>query len=76
MLNIFYGDMKEAVYNTAGYFKYDYEDDWIVSLLKEAKQWPLALKERITISAAHNPLARLVLISEKVLKSYVRRLIR
>lgn len=30
MLNIFYGDMKEAVYNTAAYFKYDYEDEWIV----------------------------------------------
>lgn len=30
MLNIYYGDMKEAVYNTAAYFKYDYEDDWIV----------------------------------------------
>lgn len=30
MLNIFYGDMKEAVYNTAAYFKYDYEDSWIV----------------------------------------------
>lgn len=29
MLNIFYGDMKEAIYNTAAYFKYDYEDDWI-----------------------------------------------
>lgn len=29
MLNIFYGDMKEAVYNTATYFKYDYEDSWI-----------------------------------------------
>lgn len=29
MLNIFYGDMKEAVYNTASYFKYDYEDSWI-----------------------------------------------
>ena len=29
MLNIFYGDMKEAVYNTASYFKYDDEDDWI-----------------------------------------------
>ena len=29
MLNIFYGNMKEAVYNTAAYFKYDYEDDWI-----------------------------------------------
>ena len=30
MLSIFYGDMKEAVYNTSAYFKYDYEDDWIV----------------------------------------------
>lgn len=30
MLNIYFGDMKEAVYNTASYFKYDYEDDWIV----------------------------------------------
>lgn len=29
MLNIFYGDMPEAVYNTAAYFKYDYEDSWI-----------------------------------------------
>ncbi len=30
MLNIFFGDMPEAVYNTAAYFKYDYEDSWIV----------------------------------------------
>ena len=29
MLNVFYGDMPEAVYNTAAYFKYDYEDIWI-----------------------------------------------
>jgi len=30
MLKIFYGDMKDSIYNTASYFKYDYEDDWIV----------------------------------------------
>lgn len=30
MLNIYYGNMKETVYNTAAYFKYDYEDSWIV----------------------------------------------
>ncbi len=30
MLNIYYGDMKDAVYNTAAYFKYDYEDEWII----------------------------------------------
>ena len=36
MLNIYYGDMKEAVYNTASYFKYDYEESWIVDpLVKE-----------------------------------------
>lgn len=29
MLKVFYGDMQEAVYNTAAYFKYDYEDSWI-----------------------------------------------
>ena len=30
MLNVYYGDLEEAVYNTAAYFKYDYEDSWIV----------------------------------------------
>lgn len=36
MLNVFYGDMPEAVYNTAAYFKYDYEDAWITdSFVKE-----------------------------------------
>ena len=36
MLNIFYGNMPEAVYNTAAYFKYDYEDSWIIdSFVKE-----------------------------------------
>ena len=39
MLNIFYGDMKEAVYNTASYFKYDYEEGWIVDpMVKEMIQ--------------------------------------
>lgn len=30
MLNIYYGHMDDAIYNTAAYFKYDYEDSWIV----------------------------------------------
>ena len=39
MLNIFYVDLKEAVYNTASYFKYDYEEDWIVDpMVKEMIQ--------------------------------------
>ena len=35
MLNIYYGNMKESVYNTAAYFKYDYEDSWIVDSIEE-----------------------------------------
>ena len=30
MLNVFFGDMPEAVYNTAVFFKNDYEDEWII----------------------------------------------
>lgn len=33
MLNIYYGDMPEAIYNTAVYFKNTYEDDWITDEL-------------------------------------------
>ncbi|MBR6059871.1 MAG: DUF4869 domain-containing protein [Victivallales bacterium] len=30
MLHIFFGDMEEAIYNTAVFFKNDYEDEWII----------------------------------------------
>ncbi len=33
MLHIFYGDMPEAVYNTAIYFKNVYEENWITQPL-------------------------------------------
>lgn len=29
MLNVYFGDMPDAVYNTAVFFKNDYEDEWI-----------------------------------------------
>ena len=31
MLNIYFGPMEEAVYHTAAYFQYDYEDGWITN---------------------------------------------
>ena len=33
MLKVFFGDMPEAVYNTAVFFKNDYEDAWITDPL-------------------------------------------
>ena len=33
MLNVFFGNMPEAVYNTAVFFKNDYEDEWITDSL-------------------------------------------
>lgn len=39
MLNIYFGDMPEAIYNTAVYFKNVYEDEWITnSFTKEMIQ--------------------------------------
>ena len=36
MLNVYFGNMPEAVYNTAVFFKNDYEDEWIMdSRVKE-----------------------------------------
>ena len=29
MLNIYYGEMPDAIYNTAVYFKNVYQDDWL-----------------------------------------------
>ena len=29
MLNVYIGDMPEAIYNTATYFKHNYKDEWI-----------------------------------------------
>ena len=33
MLNIYFGDMPEAIYNTAVFFKNTYKDSWIASTL-------------------------------------------
>ena len=33
MLNIYFGDMPEAIYNTAVYFKNTYRDEWITAPL-------------------------------------------
>lgn len=33
MLNIYFGDMEQAVFNTAVYFKNSYEDEWITEEL-------------------------------------------
>ena len=30
MLHVFFGDLKDAIFNTAVFFKNDYEDEWIV----------------------------------------------
>ena len=30
MLNIFFGDMADAIYNTSVYFNNTYEDEWLI----------------------------------------------
>lgn len=50
MLNIFYGDMPEAVYNTAVYFKNMYEDEWIIDSL--AREMILDIDQSIVLDTA------------------------
>ena len=37
MLNVFYGDMPNVIYNTVVYFKNSYEDEWITAPLSLVK---------------------------------------
>ena len=41
MLNIYFGDMPSAIYNTEIYFKNTYEDSWILDALQKklSKKW-------------------------------------
>lgn len=49
LLNIYFGDMPEAVYNTATYFKYDYEDEWIVDPF--AKEMILEVDKSVVLNS-------------------------
>lgn len=47
MLNIFYGDMPQAIYNTAVYFKNVYEEEWITQPL--AKEMILDVDKSVVL---------------------------
>lgn len=48
MLNIFYGEMSEAIYNTSVYFKNVYEEEWITAPL--AKEMILDIDKSTVLS--------------------------
>lgn len=50
MLNIFYGNMPEAVFNTAVYFKNAYEDAWITDPV--AKEMILDIDKSVVLDSA------------------------
>ena len=50
MLNIFYGNMPEAVFNTAVYFKNAYEDEWITDSI--ARDMILDIDKSVVLDSA------------------------
>ena len=50
MLNVYYGNMPEAVFNTAVYFKNAYEDDWITDPV--AREMILDIDKSIVLDSA------------------------
>ena len=50
MLNVYYGKMPEAVFNTAVYFKNAYEDEWITDSV--ARDMILDIDKSIVLDSA------------------------
>ncbi|MCD8023661.1 MAG: DUF4869 domain-containing protein [Lachnospiraceae bacterium] len=50
MLNIFFGNMPEAIFNTSVYFKNAYEDEWITDPL--AKEMILDIDKSVVLGGA------------------------
>ncbi len=65
---VYLGGMIGLCYNV------DYKDCWIVSLLEEVKDLPLTIKERVIVASVKRKILRVILISEKKLKNFIRRI--
>lgn len=50
MLNIYYGNMPEAIFNTSVYFKNVYEDEWITD--PEVKEMILDIDQSVVLDSA------------------------
>ena len=50
MLNIYFGDMEEAIYNPAVYFKNIYQDSWITNERSKAMIIKCLMRQHVAIS--------------------------
>lgn len=73
MLNIFYGDMPEAVYNPVVFFKNSYTDEWITDELSKAMIRDVDKSEVISARVIDSPV--LGAISPRELSGGVKTLI-
>ena len=49
MLNIYFGDMEEAIYNPAIYFKNTYQDSWITNERSKAMIIKCLMRQHVGI---------------------------
>ena len=60
MLNIYYGDMPEAIYNTSVYFANTYKDEWIISELSKEMIKDVDKSEVISASLIKSPVLDMI----------------
>jgi len=60
MLNIYYGDMPEAIYNTSVYFANTYKDKWIISELSKEMIKDVDKSEVISASLIKSPVLDMI----------------
>ena len=51
MLNIYFGEMEEAIYNPAVYFKNTYQDSWITHARSKARRIQCLMRQHVGIIA-------------------------
>ena len=56
MLNIYFGEMPEAIYNTSVYFKNTYKDKWLTTDLSKEMIRDIDKSEVISASAIQSPI--------------------
>ena len=56
MLNIYYGDMPEAIYNTSVYFRNAYKDKWITKKMARKMIWDIDKSEVISETLIESPI--------------------
>ncbi|SEA70744.1 hypothetical protein SAMN02910384_02110 [Pseudobutyrivibrio sp. ACV-2] len=81
MLSIYFGDLKDSIYNTSSYFKFNYEKEWLTDSfvsaflisLNHQKLITKILPKLLLLKLGHNPVS--IIIRNTPIVIFIRKVI-